>query len=106
MGGLLSTDVALINLGLAQFADGRLALGTPVVSVEWQPPGHGEQELARLCAELADDLDGLGAQIASANQHAFECLVAAEPRLVDVRPAGEVLANMTPTTILHAGPPI
>jgi hypothetical protein len=106
MAGLLSSDAALLNLGLAQFADGPLALGVPVVSVDWQPPGRGDPELGRLCAELADDSHGLGAQIASANKLAFQRLVAAEPRLVDVRPAGDVLATMTPTTILHAGPPI
>jgi hypothetical protein len=106
MAGPLSSEVALINLGLAQFADGPLALGTRVVTVDWQPPGHGDPGLARLCAELADDSDGLGAQIASANKLALQRLVAAEPRLVDVRPAGDVLANMTPTTVLHAGPPI
>ena len=106
MAGLLSSEVALINVGLAQFADGPAATGTAVISVDWQPPGRGDPGLARLCAELADDSDGLGARIAAANKLAFECLVAAEPRWVDVRPAGEVLANMTSHTILHAGPPI
>jgi hypothetical protein len=37
MAGLLSSDLALINLGLAQFADGPMALGAPVVAVDWQP---------------------------------------------------------------------
>src|SRR5579859_508534 len=106
MADLLSSQVALINLGLAQFADGPMALGTPAVTVDWQPPGQGDPDLARLCAELADDTDGLGAQIASANELALQRLVAATPRLVEVRPAGQVLANMTATTILHAGPPI
>src|SRR5258708_37718658 len=104
MAGLLSAEVALINVGLAQFADGPLALGTPVITVDWQPPGHGDPELARLGAELADDSDGLGAQIVAANRLALQRLVAATPRLADVRLAGEVLANMTATTILHAGP--
>jgi hypothetical protein len=102
----LPSEVALINLGLAQFADGPLAVGAPVMAVDWQPPGRGDPELARLCGELADDREGLGARVAAANRLALERLIAAEPRLVEVRPAGEVLAGMTPTTILHAGPPI
>src|SRR5437763_7038033 len=106
MASLLSPDMALINLGLGQFADGPTAAGSAVVAVDWQPAGQGDPYLARLCAELADASDGLGAQIAAANVVAFQRLIAAEPRLVDVLPAGEVLAGMTPTTILHAGPPI
>jgi hypothetical protein len=51
-------------------------------------------------AELADDSEGIGAKIKAANQTAFERLITAEP------PAGEVLDDMTPTTILHAGPPV
>jgi len=103
---LLHSDPAVLNLGLAQFADGPAALGIPVVYLDWQPPGRGDPELARLGAELADDTQGLGARIAAANRLALERLIGAEPMWVDVRPAGEALADMTPTTILHAGPPI
>lgn len=41
-----------------------------------------------------------------ANALALERLTAADPVLVDVRPAHEVLEGLTPTTFLHAGPPI
>lgn len=40
-----------------------------------------------------------------ANQTAFDRLTGASPVLVDVRPAGEVVPGMTPTTILTSGPP-
>lgn len=42
----------------------------------------------------------------SANKTALERMMNADPVLVDVKPAGEVLAGMTPTDFLHAGPPI
>lgn len=103
---LLRPDLALINQGLAHFADGPIAHGARVVNVDWTPPGRGDPELARLVAELADDADGLGAKIAAANRLAFERLITADPVWVDVRPARDALADMTPTTILHAGPPI
>jgi len=106
LGDLLHSNPAVLNLGLAQFADGPAALGIPVVHLDWQPPDRGDPGLARLGAELADDTQGIGAQIAAANRLALERLTRAEPVWVDVRPAGEVLADMTPTTILHAGPPI
>lgn len=42
----------------------------------------------------------------AANVDAVERMVAARPVLVDVRPAGEVVPGMTPTTILTSGPPL
>lgn len=41
-----------------------------------------------------------------ANDIALERLLAADPVLVDIKPAGEVLEGMKPTDFLHAGPPI
>jgi hypothetical protein len=41
-----------------------------------------------------------------ANAEAAERLTSAEPVLVDVRPAGEVVPGMTPTTILTSGAPM
>lgn len=41
-----------------------------------------------------------------ANEIALGRLMAADPVLVDVKPAHEVLEGLTPTTFLHAGPPI
>lgn len=40
-----------------------------------------------------------------ANKEAFELLTGADPVLVDVRPAGEVVPGMSPTTVLTSGPP-
>ncbi len=42
----------------------------------------------------------------AANQEAFARLTGAEPTLVDVLPAGEVIPGYTPTTILTSGPPL
>lgn len=42
---------------------------------------------------------------AAANATTLERLNAADPVLVDVRPAGEVVPDMTPETILTSGPP-
>ena len=42
----------------------------------------------------------------NADALALERLTAADPVLVDVKPAHEVLEGLSPTTFLHAGPPI
>jgi hypothetical protein len=45
-------------------------------------------------------------RIDAANQIAVERMIAARPRLVDVRPAAEFLPDLRPHQVLHAGPPI
>lgn len=42
----------------------------------------------------------------AANREAVRRMVTARPVLVDVRPAGEVVPGMSPTTILTSGPPL
>ncbi|MDH3248796.1 MAG: DUF1116 domain-containing protein [Acidimicrobiia bacterium] len=41
-----------------------------------------------------------------ANRAAFERMVATDPVLVDIQPAGDVIPGMTATTILTSGPPL
>ncbi len=45
-------------------------------------------------------------EIDSANGEAIQKINAAEPVLIDIKPAIEVIPGMTKNTILHAGPPI
>lgn len=45
-------------------------------------------------------------QVEAANQEAVGRLVAADPVLIDVAPAGEVVEGLSGRTILHSGPPI
>ena len=41
-----------------------------------------------------------------ANQETLDRLNRADPVLIDVRPAGEVIPGMTPTTVLTSGAPL
>src|SRR5580704_13521691 len=45
-------------------------------------------------------------QRAGANAEAVARMTGAEPVLVDVQPAGDVIPGMTPNTILTSGPPL
>lgn len=45
-------------------------------------------------------------QIERANEEALRRMLTADPVLIDVRPAGEVLSGLAERMILHAGPPI
>ena len=51
-------------------------------------------------------MSGIGATIDRANDEALRRMLAADPVLVDVLPAGEVISTLTDRMILHAGPPI
>jgi hypothetical protein len=105
--GPLTDGVRAINVGLAGFADPIRAAGAPVVALDWRPPAAGDRELGFLLAALEDDpSDEVGRTIATANAHAVERILGAQPSLVDVRPASEVIAGLVGRMLLHSGPPI
>lgn len=49
---LLANPVAVINVGLPNFAADLRMLGVAVVHVDWVPPAGGDPELGRLLAKL------------------------------------------------------
>ncbi len=104
---LVADGVRAINVGLAGFADPIRAAGAPVVALDWRPPAAGDRELGLLLARLEDDPgDPVGGRIAEANRQAVERILAAQPTLVDVRPADEVIEGVAGRMLLHSGPPI
>jgi hypothetical protein len=97
LGGLLSGPPAIVAAGVGVVSDALRAQGAEVHDVDWRPPGFGDPaDLAALA---------LDARRASANRAAVERLLAAGSRLVDVRPAREVL-DLPDRMLLHSGPPL
>ncbi len=99
---LLNSPLRVVNVGLESFARDFQRLGIPVVQVDWRPPAGGRPELVAA-------LDVLGAAapaIERANAEALSRMLAAEPVLTDVRPAGELIPALEPRMLLHSGPPI
>jgi hypothetical protein len=90
----LGGELKAVNVGVDLFADALEGRGVPVSRVDWRPPVAGA--VAALWRDVVD----------AANREAMKRLAAAQPVLVDVRPAIEVIPGMTPTTLLHAGPPL
>ena len=103
---LLSGVPRVVNIGLSGFAADLIAQGTPVVQVDWRPPAQGKQHLLELLAGLAPFED----RIAKANAEAVKRMLAANPVLIDVQPAGKVIkglgAGSGDRVLLHSGPPI
>ena len=99
MADLLGRPLAVANAGVDLFADELERQGVPVERVAWRPPEPGTADaLARLALEAA--------AIARANDEAVQRLDDAQPLLVGVGVARDLLADMGERTILHAGPPI
>ncbi|MEW5827182.1 MAG: DUF1116 domain-containing protein [Candidatus Bipolaricaulota bacterium] len=104
---LFGDGLHVANLGLRTFADSLRNAGASVVHVDWRPPAGGDPDLARLLETLTKS-DGFGWRepIASANATAMARLLAAEPRVLGMGRAGDVIPGMTGQTVLHAGPPV
>ncbi len=93
-----TSPLRIVNVGADLFADALTGQNIPVTRVNWQP-ATGNSTVA-LSTSLGDS------RVDQANQQAVQRMIAARPRLVDVRPAREVIAEMHSHLILHAGPPI
>jgi hypothetical protein len=99
VGDLLDRPLAVANAGVDLFADELERQGVAVERVEWRPPEPGtEDALARLALEAAT--------IARANDEAVKRIDDAQPMLVGVGTARDLLPDIGDRTILHAGPPI
>jgi hypothetical protein len=103
---LLQQPLDVVNIGLPGFADGLRSQGIQTLHVDWRPPAGGNMQLADLLSRL-ETKDSAGAQkIEQANQEGLKRILAADPVLVDVVPAGEAIPQLQEQQILHAGPPI
>jgi hypothetical protein len=97
---LLDGHLRALAAGAPLLADSLVEQGVAVERVDWRPPAEGDPELAGLLGRLWNQ------RIDAANAIALRRVLDAQPVLVDVRPAGEVVPGMQPDLVLHAGPPI
>ncbi len=99
---LLSGVPSVVNIGLSGFAADLAAQGTPVVLIDWRPPAQGKKHLADLLARLG----AFEERMAAANAEALKRMLAANPVLIDVQPAGKAIRGLGEKVLLHSGPPI
>ena len=103
---LLSNGPRVVNVGLPRFADDLRAAGVPVTDVAWTPPASADARVLEALDRVTGADPRLTERVEAANALAIERMLAADPVLVDVRPAGEVIGGLEDRMILHAGPPI
>lgn len=99
---LLTSELRVVNIGVPDFAETLSAVGVPHVHVHWKPPAGGD--LAAV--QVLENLERHAEKIRAANELAVERILSAQPVVLDVRPAKEVLPNFEGKMLLHAGPPV
>ena len=99
---LFASAPRVLNIGLEGFATELAARGVAVSQLDWRPPAGGNPELADLLARLARH----GKRIAKANAEGLRRMLAAEPVLRDVVPAGKAMPGLKDRVLLHSGPPV
>jgi hypothetical protein len=101
---LLSNGPKVINVGLPNFAADLAQNQANVVHVDWQPPATTD-------AAVLDALDKLQTpairtRIDAANEVVLQKMTQAQPRLVRVGTAKDLIDGLEDKLILHAGPPV
>jgi hypothetical protein len=96
---LLGRPLRVANVGVELFAGELDRLGIDVNRVEWRPPAPGSGDALERLAIRAK-------QMWAANDVAVERLQAARPEITGIGVARDLIEAMTPSTFLHAGPPI
>ncbi len=101
---LLNNGPTVIGVGLKGFIDDLKSQGADAIAVDWRPPATSDPQVLDSADRLTSgDLSG---SVERGNQKALENMLAADPVLIDVRPAGELIESLGDHKILHAGPPV
>ncbi|EKB55766.1 DUF1116 domain-containing protein [Falseniella ignava] len=101
---LITTQPRVINIGLEGFSESIQEFGGKVVQYDWRPRAGGNVKLIK----VLDALDAHAEAIDEANEEIVQRMREAQPNLVDVKYAKEVIPELShgKKIILHAGPPI
>jgi len=101
MSALFGKPLSVLNVGIASFADAVARCGGEALQLDWMPPAQGDRAA---CNALAAVLNHPAVE--AANAEALARYLAAQPKLVGIGTARDVVPRFEEGMILHAGPPI
>ncbi|WP_097014879.1 DUF1116 domain-containing protein [Anaerocolumna aminovalerica] len=101
---LFQKDLHVVNFGIESFYKDLKIQNIPAIHIDWKPIAGGDKEAAVNLRKLKNP--ELYSKIQEANKEALRRILAAQPVIIGLGIAGEVIPGMTKETILHAGPPI
>ncbi|QTJ37058.1 DUF1116 domain-containing protein [Dolosigranulum pigrum] len=102
---LLSEKPKVVNIGIDNFNEAIRKFKGTSVQYNWKPRAGGNKKLIK----ILDELDKLDEEINTENNQVIDKIKKAQPFLVDVVKAKEVISEFSEVNeklILHAGPPI
>jgi Protein of unknown function (DUF1116) len=102
MHDLFTQELRVVNVGLSSFAENLVKAGGTATQLAWKPPAGGDAATGLILASLIND-----PTVDDANRTAFSRYLEAQPVLVDVALARDVVPALNgERRVLHAGPPI
>jgi len=101
---LLNGDPRVIGVGLQGFIDDLGAQGCITSSIDWRLPASSDP--AVLEANEALSVGSAARELNKANEEAITRMHSADPVLIDVQLAADVIEGLGEHKILHAGPPV
>lgn len=104
LNGLFQTELHVVNFGIESFARDIASQGKKSIHVNWKPVAGGDKAAAGDLRKLKKP--AVLAKIEKANQEALRRIQSAQPVLIGMGVARDVIPGMNEDTILHAGPPI
>ncbi len=101
---LFHSELHVVNFGIESFYKDLEGQKIPAVHVDWKPAAGGDKVAAGNLRKLQNP--ALLEKINAANQEALKRILSAQPTLIGMGIAGEVIPGMDKKLILHAGPPV
>ncbi|OQA29058.1 MAG: hypothetical protein BWY59_00556 [Verrucomicrobia bacterium ADurb.Bin345] len=96
---LFKSELQVVNFGMTAFKDALAAVGAKAVQVDWKPPMD-------VSPAATERIAAARAKIEKANAKAMQKILSAQPCLVGLERALDVIPGMKKNLILHAGPPV
>lgn len=106
LANLFQQSPKVINVGLPSFGQDLVDQGLEALDPQWQPPAGGDEASVAVLAKMMAWPEAMKQRIAKANELALQRLQQAQPVVVDVAPARDVVPGMRDKLVLHSGPPI
>lgn len=97
---IIGKKVKVASVGLDSFFNDLKNEGADVVKVDWKPPAGGAPAALKVLEELENE------EVDQANSKAISAILSAEPRLVGMAIAKDVIPELNGMSLSHSGPPI
>ncbi len=97
---IISKKIKVASVGLDSFFNDLKKEGANAVKVDWKPPAGGAPAALRVLEDLETE------EVDAANSRAISEILSADPRLVGMAIARDVIPDLKGMALSHAGPPI